>query len=215
MKYIAPFITAKRNYLILVFTIVYLTAFTMNSIVYSNFEFLYYTIALSVLIYVTIYLHQKLHLGFFILFNLSLMGFLHLLGGNFHFADGTRLYDFYLIPYLFKYDNLIHSYATFIGTLAFYSLLVDTIGETIKKRFSAFATILLLMAMGIGAFVELTEFFAVVMFGASERVGDYFNNALDLFFNVIGALWAIIIIYFYQHRPKFIKKLNGQTSIFN
>lgn len=212
MRYIRPFISAKKNYLILVFTLVYLTTFTFNSIWNSNFEFLYYTIALSVLIYLTIYFHYKLHLGFFILFNLSILGFFHLLGGNFYFTDGLRLYDWYLIPGFFKYDNLIHSYATFIGTLAFYSLLENSIGEPIQKRFSAFGSILLLMAMGMGAIVELIEFAAVIFFGAEERVGGYYNNAFDLYFNVLGASFAIIVIYYYIHRPKFIRKIDGQIE---
>ena len=208
---INPFITGKRNYLILVFTIVYLAAFTFNGVLNANFEFLYYTFLLSFLIYLVIYLHQRLHLGFFILFNLSLLGFLHLAGGNFYLGD-LRLYDYYFIPYIFKYDNMIHSYGTFIGTWALYSLLISHFREPVKKRFPVLALLLIFMAIGMGTIVELVEFLAVIIFGVAEQVGDYYNNTLDLLFNFLGSVLATVIIYFYQYRPKFILKIDGSRK---
>lgn len=206
---VAPFIVSKRNYLILTFTLIYLIAFTLNGVVAGNIEFLYYTFLLGFIIYLIIYLHQRLHLGFFILFNLSILGFLHLLGGN-YFVGATRLYDWYFIPYVFKYDNFIHSFGTFIGTLTLYSLLINYIGEPIKKHFPAFALALVLMALGMGSLVEIAELGAVFLFGVTERVGGYYNNALDLLFNFFGAIFASILIYYYQYRPKFIAKIDGQ-----
>lgn len=208
---IHPFITGKKNYLILVFTIVYLAAFTFHGVLNANFEFLYYTVLLSFLIYLVIYLHQRLHLGFFILFNLSLLGFLHLLGGNLYLGE-LRLYDYYFIPGVFKYDNMIHAYATFIGTLALYSLLISQFRTPVKKRFPVLALLLILMAIGMGTIVELVEFFAVIIFGVAEQVGDYYNNTLDLLFNFLGSIVATVIIYFYQYRPKFILKIDGSAK---
>jgi len=205
------FLMKNKNYLILVFTIVYLAAFTVNGILWGNYEFLYYTVLMGVLIYSIIILHQRLHLAFFILFNLSILGFLHLLGGNLYFGQ-IRLYDFYLIPAIFRYDNFIHAYATFIATVALYSLLANFIDVEIKKRYLIFAIILILMAIGLGTINELVELFAVVFFGVAERVGSYFNNALDLLFNTIGAVLATVVIYFYRERPQFIQKINGQTG---
>ena len=205
------FLLKKKNYIILIFTVVYLLAFTLNALFYANFEFLYYTILMVGLIYVIILINKRLHLAFFILINLSLLGFLHLLGGNLYW-QGMRLYDLYFIPGIFRYDNFIHTYATFIGTLALYSLLGDYIDERIRKRYFIFALILILMAIGMGTINELVEFLAVVVFGVVEKVGGYFNNALDLFFNTIGAIIATIVIYYYQERPKFIRKINGQKN---
>jgi len=204
------YLVKKKNHLILIFTIVYLVAFTANAFFWGNFEFLYYISLMVVLIFLIIIFNKQLHLAFFILFNLSILGFLHLLGGNFYFWD-LRLYDLYFIEGFIRYDNVIHTYATFIGTIALYSLLSNFIDERIRQRYIIFSIILILMAIGMGTIVELVEFLAVVFFNAQERVGGYFNNALDLFFNTVGAIAATIIIYFYLERPRFIQKINGQA----
>ena len=204
----------KKNHLILAFTITYLSVFTVNALANANFEFLYYTFLISFFIYFVIYIHYNLQLSCFILFNMSVLGFLHLLGGNFY-VDDLRLYDFYFLPGVFKYDNFIHTYASFIGTLALYSLLVNFMGKPIIKRFYIFALLLMLMSMGVGSMVEMAEFGAVVIFSATQQVGGYYNNALDLVFNTIGAALATIVVYIYRRPPKFFKKLHVKTPYSN
>lgn len=201
----------NKNYLILFFTVSYLVSFTVIAIIWGNFEFLYYTALMAFLIYLIIVLDKQLHLAFFILVNLSILGFLHLLGGNLYLS-GIRLYDFYFIAGVIRYDNITHTYGTFIATIALYSLLSDFIAPQLKKRYLVFALVLILMAIGMGTVVELVELFAVVVFGVAEKVGGYFNNALDLMFNTIGAILATVVIYFYQKRPKFIQKINDQIN---
>ena len=44
--------------------------------------------------------------------------------------------------------------------------------------------------MGVSAINEIIEFSTVVFFG-STGVGGYYNNAIDLVFNFIGALIAV------------------------
>lgn len=202
----------KKNHLILVFTLAYLTAFTINAIVNANFEFLYYTFLISFFIYIVIILHQNLHLAFFILLNMSILGFLHLLGGNFYFGE-LRLYDHYFLPGIFRYDNFIHFYASFIGTLALYSLLINFIARPIVERFYVLALLLMLLAMGVGSMVEMAEFGAVVIFNATEQVGGYYNNSLDLIFNTLGAGLATVVVYFYRQPPKFIQKINNHGQV--
>lgn len=205
------YLVKKKNYLILAFTIVYTVAFTINAFFYYNFEFLYYTVLMVALIYLIIILNKRLHLAFFILVNLSILGFLHLLGGNFYW-HGTRLYDFFFIPGIIRYDNIIHTYATFIATLTLYSLIANYVDIRLRRKYILFAIGLVLMALGMGAINELLELFAVLAFGVTEKVGDYYNNAFDLLFNTIGAVMATIIIYLYLERPNFIKKLNGHNK---
>ncbi|MDX9893484.1 MAG: hypothetical protein RB292_03655 [Patescibacteria group bacterium] len=211
---IMNYLLDKKNELILVFTIAYLAAFTINAFVWGNFEFLYYTILMIALIYFVLILNKSIHLGFFITFSLSVLGFLHLLGGNLYFGT-IRLYDWYIIPGIFRYDNFIHSLGTFITTIALYSLVSGYVHLRLRRRYAAFAIMLVLMAIGLGSIVELVESVAVVVFGAAERVGGYFNNALDLWFNTIGSILATIIIYFYIHRPKFIQRINGAPKTNN
>ncbi len=202
----------KKNYIILAFTLAYLLAFTFNAVFDANYEFLYYTFLTSFFIYVIIVIHQRLHLAFFILFNMSVLGFLHLLGGNIHIGE-LRLYDYWFLPGVFKYDNFVHTYASFIGTLALYSLLVNYVATPVIKRFYLFGLILVLMAAGVGTVVEMVEFGAVVFFHANEQVGGYYNNALDLYFNALGAILAVVVIYFYRRPPGFIQKINVRPEI--
>ncbi len=201
----------KKNELIFVFTVVYLAAFTVNAIFHQNYEFLYYTVLMFGLICIVVTIHQRLHLAFFIIINLSILGFLHLSGGNLYFGR-LRLYDFYVIGGLIRYDNIVHSYATFIATLGLYSLLSPFIHQSVKERYPIFALILILMAIGLGTINELVEFLAVLAFGVAEKVGGYYNNSLDLLFNTLGATAATVVIYFYNYRPKFIQRLDGQTN---
>ena len=54
--------------------------------------------------------------------------------------------------------------------------------------------------MGFGALNEVVEFAAVAFFGQTG-VGGYWNTALDLVFNMLGAIVATIFIHYY-YRPK-------------
>ncbi|OGY45290.1 MAG: hypothetical protein A2729_00405 [Candidatus Buchananbacteria bacterium RIFCSPHIGHO2_01_FULL_39_14] len=201
------YLVKNKNYLILLFTLAYVAAFGINAFSNTNFEFLYYTFLIIILIFVTILVNQRLYLDFFIILNLSLLGFFHLLGGNLWFQD-LRLYDFYIIPGIFRYDNFVHTYGSFIATLALYSLLSNYIDQKIKQKFFIFSFILMFIAMGIGTIVELFELYAVIFFNAARQVGDYYNNAFDLFFNTLGAIFGTIFIYFYRQPPKFIRRIN-------
>ncbi|MFA6214933.1 MAG: hypothetical protein WC768_00005, partial [Patescibacteria group bacterium] len=75
------FLVKNRNYLALFFTLAYTVAFSINALSSVNYEFLYYTFLILILIVIIIIINKRLDLDFFILFNLSLLGFFHLLGG--------------------------------------------------------------------------------------------------------------------------------------
>jgi uncharacterized membrane protein YjdF len=113
------------------------------------------------------------------------------------------------------YDNFIHTYGSFIATLALYSLLSNYIDDRVKKKYFIFAFVLVLMAMGLGTIIELCELFAALYLNAAQQVGDYYNNAFDLFYNTIGAILATVVIYLYRQRPKFIQKINDQNRKIN
>ena len=197
---IAKFFTRRSDYLIFIFTVGYVVAFAGNAFLQANFEFLYYILLMVGLIYLAVIVNRHLHLAFFIIINLSILGFLHLLGGNLYLG-GIRLYDYYFIHGVIRYDNLIHAYGTFIATLTLYSLLVNFIDERARRSYFLFYLMLVLMAIGIGTIVELIELFAVVFLGATQQVGDYFNNALDLLFNTLGSALACTVLYLYRSRP--------------
>ena len=54
------------------------------------------------------------------------------------------------------------------------------------------------MSLGAGVFNEVVEFIAVVLFQEQNKVGDYYNNAIDLVYNSIGSLTAIVVIDIYR-----------------
>ena len=198
----------QKNTLILLFTILYVLIFSISALFTENDEFFYYTLLMGVLIYIVLVINQRMHFAPFIVINLSLIGFLHLLGGNAYIGT-VRLYDFYFVPGLIKYDNLIHVYGTFIVTLVLYSMVSVYLNrELIRNRCWVIAVALVLMAIGVGTINELVEFFAVVYFDAAEQVGDYFNNSLDLLFNTIGAIMATVILYWFREQTSWLHNLN-------
>jgi uncharacterized membrane protein YjdF len=212
MSRMIGYFTSHKNDLTLLFTVVYTLTFTVNAFVDHNFEFLYYTFLMVALLCFVLLLNQQLHLGFFILFSLSLLGFLHLLGGNLILANGARLYDTYFLNGVLKYDNIVHTFGTFTATLMLYNLIADFIDDRIRQHYAIFSLLLVLMAIGIGTINELVEFLAVVFLGASEQVGDYFNNSLDLFFNTVGSIIACVLIYVYRERPRFYRRLEARLA---
>jgi hypothetical protein len=62
--------------------------------------------------------------------------------------------------------------------------------------------LLILISLGIGALNELIELIAVVFLGATEGVGGYINNALDIVFNLFGAVISCIYIWFHYEKDK-------------
>lgn len=185
--------------IMLYFTIGYLLFFTVLSIIKGNYEFLYYSIIMGILIGITVLYHKKLHLSKHVLIGLTILGALHIFGGNIHLF-GTRLYDLYLIPGIFRYDNLVHSFGIYVATFVIYSLVHPHLDKRKKHNMWLLAIILILMAMGAGAMNEILELGAVMFLGAAKQVGDYFNNAFDLVFNFLGASLASFIII--RHHKK-------------
>lgn len=181
------------------FTVAYLAFFTVLAIVNRNFEFLYYTFIMSAIIFIIVFYHKKIHLSMHLFFGLTILGVLHIFGGNIHIG-GIRLYELWLLPNIFRYDNLVHSFGTFVATFAVYSLLRPHLDVKIKHNYFLLALLLISITMGFGAFNEILELGAVLFLGAAEQVGDYFNNAFDLVFNLLGSIVACVIIL--EHHAK-------------
>ncbi len=187
--------------IMLYFTISYLAFFTIFSLLKGNYEFLYYSIIMGILIGITVLYHKKLHLSKHVLIGLTILGALHIFGGNIHLF-GTRLYDLYLIPGIFRYDNLVHGFGIYVATFVIYSLVHPHLHKRKNPNGWLLAIVLILMAMGTGAMNEILELGAVLFLGAAKQVGDYFNNAFDLVFNLIGASLASFVIIKHHKKGK-------------
>jgi hypothetical protein len=186
--------------MILVFVVLYVLFFLTTAVLKGNYEFLYYGVIVSILIVVIKVNYENFHLSSSILFGLAILGFFHLMGGNVY-PGGIRLYDHYF--WIFRYDNLVHFLGGFMMLLISYSMLAPHFKNIKHRRPFAFSFILILFTLGAGAVVEMTELLSVIFLNAGPRVGDYFNNAFDLVFNLLGAVSASVLAYFYRKRhPK-------------
>ncbi len=186
--------------LIFWFTMCYLIIFTILAIINKNYEFLFYTLIISALIFVIVLYHKKIHLTKNIILGLTIFGALHIFGGNIYIL-GTRLYELWLIsPNILRYDNMVHTLGSFVATYVVYSFVHPHLDKKIKHNVILLSLILILITMGIGTFNEIIELTAVVFLGATKQVGDYLNNALDLLFNLFGSIIACFFIIRYHKK---------------
>jgi len=178
---------ARRS--VFAFALAYILLSIVFAIFHDNWEFVYYGLIITVLLLIVIFYHKPLRLTKTIMAGLLLVGFLHLLGGNFHIGD-VRLYEFWIIEGLFRYDNMVHMLSSFVATLVVYNVLEPHMNLSMKRNRFLLGFILVLIVMGLGAFNEIIELLAVVFLDAGPRVGDYMNNSLDLVWNMTGSAIA-------------------------
>ena len=155
----------------------------------KNFEFLIYVFVVILVLTVIFLLGSKFKFSKFVLTGLSLVGFLHMLGGLW-IIDGLRLYGHYFVFGLIRYDIIIHFLGIFFGTLLFYEML-----KSYLKNISSFVLFLLLFFVGIGmgGFHEIIEFLITVAV-PETGIGGYSNTMFDMIANSVGALAAYGVI---------------------
>jgi len=119
---------------------------------------------------------------------------------------GIRWYDTVFIkilgdPYnILRYDQVLHLFIFMVFTLFAYSVIIHIVGKKTSKI--AIGVLAVLAGIGIGALNEIIEFFTVVFFNAGATVGGYYNTALDLVFNFIGALTAVFLAFKFPNNFK-------------
>ena len=179
-------------------TITYLFIFAV--IIYNlslgNLEFLGYGLVIGLLYFILLKADKYYNFSTSSIWLFSIWVFTQFLGGNLYVKE-TRLYDLILINilgdpfYILKYDQLIHAYTYFvIGTLV-YQMMSKHFQKGHKKSLILFA---ILASCGVGLLNEILEFSMVVFADAADAVGDYYNTALDLVFNLIGAIIGVWFI---------------------
>ena len=107
------------------------------------------------------------------------------------------LYGLVLVPLagsgelvLLKYDQVIHAYGFGVTAWLLWHLLTVHFPQMRGTRSVYFYPAL--GAMGLGSVNEMIEFTAVLAF-AETGVGGYYNTALDLVFNALGAVLAMLV----------------------
>lgn len=179
------------------FTISYIVVFTAWFLSIGNYEFIIYVITMVALVLLIGLSLRKAEYPPAMLWALSLWGLAHMAGGGLP-VNGTVLYNLALAPVIetdqfviLKYDQLVHAYGFGITAWVLHHLLTRHFPQT---RNTATALILpALAAMGLGAVNEMIEFAAVIVL-PDTNVGGYYNTLLDLCFNAVGSLIAMLII---------------------
>jgi len=183
----------KNEVPILIVNLGYIVVFGGLSLARLNYEFVIYT-AVIVLFFSLIFAAQrKVEFSQTVLWGLTAWGFLHMIGGHV-FVGGKRLYELILLPLLpeyeiLKYDQFTHMFGFGVATLAAYHLLRPHLKDR-PHGWRTLSALVFLMGMGLGALNEVLEFLVVLVAPASG-VGGYLNTALDLSFNMLGAVLAV------------------------
>jgi hypothetical protein len=169
----------------------------------GNREFVFYIVVMLTLMASIYLVHRRVGLSAGLLWCLSAWGLMHMAGGlasvpaSWPTADGSVLYNLWLIPGWLKYDQLVHAYGFGIVTWLCWQALSAGVFAAAEIRPAPSVGLMVLCAaggMGFGAFNEVIEFFATLMI-PNTNVGGYTNTGWDLVANLIGSAVAAILIW--------------------
>jgi hypothetical protein len=182
----------RAEWVVLVFTLIYVAGFTVYYLMTENAEFTLYigvVVAAGIAVGTTL---RRTNFDALVLWGLSGWGFIHLLGGS-PMINGQSLYSLRIVEiidrtgdfYVLKMDQVIHFYGFAVAAIMFFQLVWPRLGPPRSIAFAIF--IAALASVGAGALNELVEFVAFISF-EKTGVGDIYNTGLDLVFNTIGAI---------------------------
>ena len=110
---------------VLIFTLFYMMAAFILSLVYKNYEFGIYIVEMLFLILLIWHVHRRIRLPLLLLWCFSIWGFLHLAGGLVPVPEtwpieGKHrvLYSLWILPSRLKYDQVVHAYGFGVTTWA-------------------------------------------------------------------------------------------------
>ena len=169
----------------------------------GNIEFIWYLLIIIAAAAIVAVAHWSVGLTTPLLALLAIMGAMHMAGGlvpvphSWPVEDQQVLYDLWLIPGRFKYDQLVHALGYGVVTWLWWqylSALDDEISPTLGRML-----ICALASIGLGAANEMAEFIANLTL-PQTNVGGYTNTGWDLVANFTGAVVAAAIIWFADWR---------------
>jgi hypothetical protein len=179
------------------FTVAYVVGFTIWFLMAGNYEFVVYVVTMLILMALIGFSFRVAEYPPTMLWALSIWGLAHMSGGGVSVA-GSVLYNLQLVPiidtaemFILKYDQVVHAYGFGVTAWVLHHLITRHYPDTLGSATSYFYPVL--AAMGLGATNEIIEFSAVVMV-PDTNVGGYINTALDLCFNALGAVVAMVLI---------------------
>lgn len=187
---------------IIVITAAYLLLATGWIFAVGNYEFLAYIAVMLVLAGVVFVIHRRVGLPLALICCLSAWGALHLAGGLVPLPNGWDtggeipvLYNWHIAGPFFKYDQVVHAFGFGITTwLCWCGLAALAPGQQRPPGVGAL-TLCAAAGMGLGALNEVIEF-TITLLVPDNNVGGYVNTALDLTYNMLGAVLAAIVLRF-------------------
>lgn len=197
----------KGQWFLAAFTALYVIGFGGYFLLQQNYEFLWYV---AVLVFFFGLIGATLSASRFplsILWLLSIWGFAHMAGGgitlNEHVLYAQQLVHLFGSgdAFVLKYDQVVHAYGFFVAAFVMHHLI------TMRSPWRSgllLAITAALASMGLGVVNEIVEFLAVVV-APETGVGGYYNTALDLVFNTIGAAVAGTILFVRSRRAPVVE----------
>ena len=188
---------------VLGFTLFYMSLSLLAAVSAKNEEFVFYFAVMVLLIAAAILLHFRIGLHPAALWGLSVWGAAHMAGGLMPIPDSWSinganhvLYNWWLIPGLLKYDQLVHANGFGLVTwICWQGLKVAFASRGVPvKPTIGLLSLCVASGNGFGAANEVVEFFATLTL-AGTNVGGYENTAWDLVSNLVGSVVAAIAIY--------------------
>ena len=118
---------------------------------------------------------------------LATLAVAHLAGGLVSVGPGV-LYNASYRTQVLQYDHLVHSSASFVGTLVVWNVFAPLVAGGGPGR-RATVALWVLAGLGLGAVNEMVEFLATLAHSGAA-VGGYHNTGWDLVSNLFGAAAA-------------------------
>jgi hypothetical protein len=191
-----------------VFTALYMAVWLVASFVLRSDEFIFYFAVMCVLIVAVGVVHWQVRLHVVALWGLSLWGLAHMAGGMMPVPSSWPvkgethvLYNWWLVPGILKYDQLVHAYGFGLVTWICWQSLQGAFAKRGITARPSFGLLTLCVAggMGFGAANEVVEFIATITLPGTN-VGGYENTGWDLVANLVGCLIAAIAVFIYDKR---------------
>lgn len=187
----------KEQWPIFIINVLLILIFGYLSLERENWEFVLYILVIIIFLILILVTNKRKQLSNFVLWGLNGWATLHMFGG-FLDINGIRLYELILLDiwktenfWVLRYNQFVHLWGFVVATLIGYEVLEPYLNK--KTNWKVVSVLLVLIGMGLGAFNEIVEFFAVLIL-PETGVGGYFNTSWDLVFNALGAIIAVIVV---------------------
>jgi uncharacterized membrane protein YjdF len=195
------FMLIKKDQLpILVTILIMILCFSVYYFTIKNYEFIIYIFVIVFFLVLILLTNNRVNYSNTSLWGLTVWGTLHMAGGGIP-VKGDVLYKLILIPItedIFKYDQFVHIIGFGVATLIMFELLKPKLKPL--KYWTAISIVVVMAGLGVGAVNEIIEYIATLL-APETGVGGYDNTLLDLIADLIGALFALVII---RYRKKLI-----------